>query len=147
MRIFGLLVGEKEIVDLPVGISEGEGLRGEAPAELLSLSGRSKSGLTTREGVAETLHPCPALSGAFVVVVPVIGGGRHLRINGMSSSSSSSLDDSCTTKGRTLGPGFTVLIFPEIGKTVPLVEVRPGLSVWLALVVAPVRPWRGLTGY
>ena len=113
MRIFGLLVGDKGIFDLPVGISEGEGLRGEAPAELLSLSGRSKSGLTTREGVAETLHPCPALAGAFVVVVPVIGGGRRLRINGTSSSSSSSLDDSCTTKGRALGPGFTVLIFLE----------------------------------
>ena len=121
-----------------LGFPEGEGLRGEAPAELLSLLGRSKSGLTTREGVAETLHPCPAISSAFVVVVPVIGRGRRLRINGTSSSSSSSLDDSCTTKSRALGPGFSVLIFPETGKMVPLVEVRPGLSVWLALVVAPV---------
>ena len=99
MHSFGLLVGDKEIVDLPVGILEVEGLQGEAPAKLLSLLGRSKSGLTTREGIAEILHPCPALPGAFVVAVPVIWGGRLLRINGTSFSSSSSLDDCCTTKG------------------------------------------------
>ena len=60
------------------------------------------SGLTSREWVAEALHHWPGPPGVLVATILVVGGWRFRRIKG-TSSSSSSLDEPCTTKFRTLG--------------------------------------------